>query len=76
MYYAIEFTSRIIEMIEKLSTNLERKVPEVDDDSIREIVFYNYRLIYKLGNESILILAIIHAARDLNNMKPQPWEDS
>ncbi|UWG96230.1 type II toxin-antitoxin system RelE/ParE family toxin [Dehalobacter sp. DCM] len=63
-------------MIEKLSTNLERKVPEVDDDSIREIVFYNYRLIYKLGNESILILAIIHAARDLNNMKPQPWEDS
>ncbi len=77
-YYAIEFTSRIIEMIEKLAafSNLGRKAPEVDDDNIREIVFYNYRIIYKLTNESILILGIIHAARDLNNVKPQPWEDS
>lgn len=33
-------------------------------------------IIYKLTHESILILGIIHAARDLNNMKPQPWEDS
>jgi toxin ParE1/3/4 len=77
-YYAIEFTSRIIEMIEKLSafSNLGRKVPEVDEESIREVVFYNYRIIYKLADESILILGIIHAARDLNSMKPHPWEYS
>ncbi|KGP76756.1 plasmid stabilization protein [Desulfosporosinus sp. Tol-M] len=77
-YYAIEFTGRIIEMVEKLSnfSNLGRKVPEVEDEKIREIVFYNYRLIYKLSDESILVLAIIHAARDLNNMKLQPWENT
>lgn len=77
-YYAIEFTSRIIEMIEKLSafSNLGRKVPEVDDESIREVVFYNYRIIYMLTDQSILILGIIHASRDLNNMKPHPWENS
>ena len=67
-YYAIDFTSRIIEMVEKLSDfpNRGRKVPEVEDEKIREIVFHNYRLIYKLSDESILVLAIIHAARDLN----------
>ena len=77
-YYALEFTSRIIEMIEKLSSfsNIGRKVSEVDDESIREVVFYNYRIIYKLFDESVLVLAIIHAARDLNNMKPQPWENT
>lgn len=77
-YYAIEFTGRIIEMVEKLSgfPNLGRKVPEVEDEKIREIVFRNYRLIYKLSDESILVLAIIHAARDLNNMKLQPWENT
>jgi toxin ParE1/3/4 len=32
--------------------------------------------IYKLYDESILVLAVIHAARDLNNIKPQPWEDA
>lgn len=77
-YYALEFTSRIIEMIEKLSSfsNIGRKVSEVDDESIREVVFYNYRIIYKLFDESVLVLAIIHAARDLNNMKLQPWENT
>jgi len=55
-----------------------RKVPEVDDESIREVVLYNYRIIYKykLFDKSILVLAIIHAAQDLNNMKPQPWENT
>ncbi|MFZ3130775.1 MAG: type II toxin-antitoxin system RelE/ParE family toxin [Desulfosporosinus sp.] len=77
-YYALEFTGRIIEMIEKLSSfsNLGRIVPEVDDESIREVIFSNYRIIYKLYDESILVLAIIHAARDLNNMKHQPWENA
>ncbi|MGE4274341.1 MAG: type II toxin-antitoxin system RelE/ParE family toxin [Desulfitobacterium sp.] len=74
----MEFTSRIIEMVEKLSDfpNRGRKVPEVEDEKIREIVFHNYRLIYKLSDESILVLAIIHAARELNSMKPQPWENT
>ncbi|MGE4274334.1 MAG: type II toxin-antitoxin system RelE/ParE family toxin [Desulfitobacterium sp.] len=77
-YYAIEFTSRIIEMVEKLFDfpNLGRKVPEVEDEKIREIVFHNYRLIYKLSDESILVLAIIHVARELNSIKPQPWENT
>jgi len=41
------------------------------------IRFYTKRsagLLKVRGNESILVLAIIHATRELNNMKPQPWE--
>ena len=52
-----------------------RRVPQIDDDSIREIIFYNYRIMYKLErHENIVILAIIHAARDINNISPHPWE--
>jgi len=66
-----------VEIVEKLPEfpNLGRKVPEVDDESIREIIFYNYRLIYKLADELILVLGIIHAARDLNNVNLNPWDD-
>jgi len=52
-----------------------RKVPEIDDEAIREIVFHNYRIIYrKEDDDGVLILGIIHVARDLNNVNPHPWE--
>jgi plasmid stabilization system protein ParE len=55
--------------------SMGRKVPEAYDDSIREIIFYNYQIIYMIeGTESILVLAVIHAARDLNNINPSPCE--
>jgi len=42
-----------------------RKVPEFDDDTVRELLVYSYRLIYRLTAEGILIAAVIHGSRNL-----------
>ena len=76
-YYAAEFIARVIDAVEKLYSlpRMGRKVPEADDDTIREIIFYNYRIMYCLERDDcIIILGIIHAARDTNNISPRPWE--
>ena len=64
-------------MVEKLSLlpSMGRVVPEIGEESIREVIFYNYRVMYRLENEeSIVVLGIIHAARDISNINPRPWE--
>ncbi len=40
-----------------------RKVPEFDDDNIRELVVYSYRIIYQLQGDEVLIVAVIHGKR-------------
>jgi plasmid stabilization system protein ParE len=40
-----------------------RVVPEVGDDSLREVIYGNYRLVYRLQGESVEIIAVYHAAR-------------
>ena len=42
-----------------------RKVPEFDDENIRELVVYSYRIIYRLQNDEALIVAVIHGKRVL-----------
>jgi len=40
-----------------------RKVPEFDDENIRELTVYSYRIIYRLQDDAIVIAAIIHGKR-------------
>jgi plasmid stabilization system protein ParE len=42
-----------------------RKVPEFDDENIRELVVYSYRIIYRLREDEVLIVAVIHGKRVL-----------
>ena len=42
-----------------------RRVPEFDDENIREVIVYGYRLIYHLQIETVLIVAVIHGKRIL-----------
>jgi toxin ParE1/3/4 len=42
-----------------------RKVPEFDDDAIRELIVYSYRIIYRLQEEAVVIAAVIHGKRIL-----------
>lgn len=75
-YYAIRFVERIIEAVESLERfpKKGRIVPEAEEKNIREILFYSYRIIYRVEIERILILAVIHGARDLRRKKPKPWD--
>ena len=51
-----------------------RKVPEADENNIREIIIRPYRIIYQLQESSINIITIVHSARDLSNPKLKKWE--
>jgi addiction module RelE/StbE family toxin len=45
-----------------------RVVPELQDQTIREIFVHRYRLIYKIEENNISIATIVHGAREF---KPQ-----
>jgi plasmid stabilization system protein ParE len=49
-------------------------VPEAEEENIRELLFQNYRIIYRVGTDSILILTVIHGARDLSRKIYKPWD--
>jgi len=42
-----------------------RKVPEFDNENIRELLVYSYRIIYRLQDNAIVIAAVIHGKRIL-----------
>ncbi len=70
VHYAHLENQKIKEAIDQLSYQpmLGRVVPEQDDDTLRELVFRNYRIIYTfLQNSTIQILTIHHHARLLSN---------
>lgn len=75
-YYANLFVERIIDAVERLINfpELGRRVPEAEKENIRELLFHNYRIIYRVETECILILTIVHSARDLSRTRYKQWE--
>ncbi len=75
-YYAALFVEKIINAVEILKQfpRIGRMVPEAKNKIIREILFRNYRIIYRMETNRILILAVIQGNRDLTRKKPKPWE--
>jgi toxin ParE1/3/4 len=41
------------------------KVSEFDDESVRELIVYSYRIIYRVNENEIVIAAVIHGKRSL-----------
>lgn len=39
-------------------------VPEIGDASLRELFVYDYRLLYRVDEEHVVIRAFLHGARD------------
>ena len=64
--YAASFVDRALEAGRSLDEFAERGhiVPELRDGSIREIFVYSYRLVYRIEDDQISILALIHGRRD------------
>jgi len=65
------YASIVLNRIVHLSKTLTRfpcsgrKVPEFDDENIRELVVYSYRVIYRIEGSEVTIAAVIHGKRDL-----------
>ncbi len=64
-YYAALLAERIVESVERLKEfpRSGRVVPEVGQETYREVIFDTYRIVYRLANERVEILAVVHAAR-------------
>lgn len=75
-YYAARFVETVIEAVQILIKlpKIGRHVPESEDENIRELLLHNYRIIYRAESERILILAIIHGARDFSQSECNPWD--
>jgi plasmid stabilization system protein ParE len=50
--------------LEKLP-RLGRKVPELSEETVREVSLYSYRILYEIKPAHIDVLAVIHTRRDL-----------
>ena len=63
--YARVFAQGIINAIERLQIFPEsgRIVPEYNQKDMREIIFQNYRIVYRIRSDAIEIVTITHGAR-------------
>ena len=66
--YALLFYEQVREKVENLTQfpKMGRKVPELDDPNIRELILRNYRLIYQILGEKIQIVRLLHGSRILD----------
>jgi toxin ParE1/3/4 len=59
---AQKWVELLLEKISKLSSlpKIGRKVPEINSESIRELIYSNYRIIYKISDETIYLMTVRH----------------
>ena len=64
---AIKWIDEVLRRVEQLTISPEmgRLVPEISDSRIRELIYGNYRIIYRLAQKQISILTIRHGKQIL-----------
>jgi toxin ParE1/3/4 len=72
-FYAASVVRSILQKSRRLAEFpfIGRVVPEFDDQNIREIFAYSFRIIYTIGPDEVQIAAVIHGKRQLDiSLKP------
>ncbi len=76
--YAARFIKSLIRATTKLAQmpRCGRIVPELEEYGFREVIFQNYRIVYRLveGCGDVEILAVVHSAREMNKAVRKEWE--
>ena len=75
--YAERFGIRVVRALRRLEDAplSGRMVPEFNDQTIRELIYGSYRIIYKVKEQVCFIVAIIHGSRViLEHLTPGEWE--
>ena len=74
IYYAKSVITKILDSVQSLKDfpKIGRIVPEINRDEIRERLVFNYRIIYQIKEQTVIILAIVHSSRLLEKF----WRDS
>ncbi len=70
--YAKRVTQELVRKSEMLAEfpRMGRIVPELNDENIRELLVYSYRLIYGIVDADVIILAIVHSKQDMSGGLP------
>lgn len=69
-FYAISFAKKILAIIKSIPQfpKAGRIVPEYGNENLREKIYKNYRIIYRIKGEYIEIVAICLAYKPLNDI--------
>ncbi len=66
------YAKRVSEELVKKTIGLDelrrkgRKVPELNDDAVRELSLYSYRILYEIKSDALIqVLAVIHKRQHL-----------
>lgn len=69
-YYALLFAKKVTAIIKAIPQfpKSGRIVPEYNDENLREKIYENYRIVYRLKGDFVEIIAICHGARSLESI--------
>jgi toxin ParE1/3/4 len=75
------YATRFIKSLIKASSKLEimprcgRIVPEFETYGFREVIYLNYRIIYRIiDDDNVEILAVVHGAREIKTVFQEEWQ--
>ncbi|MCK5739515.1 type II toxin-antitoxin system RelE/ParE family toxin [bacterium] len=74
--YAASVVEKILNSVEVLLDfpMIGRIVPEANNPGIREIIFQNFRIMYRFEVKTIQIITVIRGSRDVTQWPLKPWE--
>jgi len=63
--YAALVAEQIVEAVGRLENfpSSGRVVPELQDETLREVILGNFRIVYRVTGEEVQVLTVFHAAR-------------
>jgi toxin ParE1/3/4 len=75
VFYAQTFAERLVLATRRLSEFAQsgRTIPEAEDGNLREIIVDSCRVMYRIEQDQILILAVMHSRRDFTHPLNQAW---
>jgi plasmid stabilization system protein ParE len=68
---AVRVLARALDAAGSLTTLSDRGrvVPELGDVALREVFVYRYRLLYRVRDDRVVIVAFLHGARDFEKWR-------
>lgn len=67
LHYARTIVSKLYNAVDRLRKFPQsgRRVPEIGDPALREVIIDGYRIIYRLAKSNIYVLTVVHGRQDL-----------
>jgi toxin ParE1/3/4 len=64
---AAELVTHLVDAVDPLASfpRMGRVVPEFGVDHLREVLFGNYRIVYTIEGDTVMVVSVFHAAMDV-----------